>query len=89
MDFCIEDTRKKPLPTIKDLVKDGIIELDQVLDWLRSIYEIRFFEEKVFDNEFPDLLFCIVLRHIQASLQIYLFTRVEISRTSSTSNGDK
>ena len=49
MDFRIEDTRKKPIPKIKDLVKDGIISLEETLDWLRSVYEIRFFEEKVFE----------------------------------------
>ncbi|MHC4112380.1 MAG: thiamine pyrophosphate-dependent enzyme, partial [Planctomycetota bacterium] len=38
MDFCIEDTRKKPHPGLKELIKDEIITL-----------EIRFFEEKVFD----------------------------------------
>ncbi len=45
----IEDTRKKPIRKIKDLIDGGIISLDDVTDWLRSIYEIRFFEEKVFD----------------------------------------
>ena len=49
MDFCIEDTRKKTIPSIKQLINDGIITLDDVTDWLRSIYEIRFFEEKVYD----------------------------------------
>ncbi len=49
MDFCIEDTRRKPIPPVKQLVNDGIITLEQVLDWLRTIYEIRFFEEKVYD----------------------------------------
>jgi len=49
MDFCIEDTRKKAIPSIKQLIKDGIITLDNATDWLRSIYEIRFFEEKVYD----------------------------------------
>ena len=49
MDFCIEDTRKKPAPALKVLIADGIITLDEVLDWLRTIYEIRFFEEKVFE----------------------------------------
>ncbi len=49
MDFCIEDTRKKPVPPLKTLIKDGIITLEQANDWLRTIYEIRFFEEKVFD----------------------------------------
>src|SRR4030043_1852570 len=49
MDFCIEDTREKPIPKVQQLVKDGLITLDDVTDWLRTIYEIRFFEEKVYD----------------------------------------
>ena len=49
MDFCIEDTRKEPKPKVKDLIKDGIINLENSTDWLRTIYEIRFFEEKVFE----------------------------------------
>jgi pyruvate/2-oxoglutarate/acetoin dehydrogenase E1 component/TPP-dependent pyruvate/acetoin dehydrogenase alpha subunit len=49
MDFCIEDLRKKPHPKPKMLIEDKIIDLDQLLDWLRTIYEIRFFEEKVFE----------------------------------------
>jgi len=49
MDFCIEDTRKKPVPKLKQLIKDGIITLDDATDWLRTIYEIRFFEDKVFE----------------------------------------
>jgi 2-oxoisovalerate dehydrogenase E1 component len=49
MDFCIEDTRKRPAPRLKQLFDDGIATLDDVIDWLRTIYEIRFFEEKVFD----------------------------------------
>ena len=43
MDFCIEDTRKEPKPKVKDLIKDGIINLEDAADWLRTIYEIRFF----------------------------------------------
>jgi pyruvate/2-oxoglutarate/acetoin dehydrogenase E1 component/TPP-dependent pyruvate/acetoin dehydrogenase alpha subunit len=49
MDFCIEDTRKKPIPKLKQLIEDGIITLENVTDWLHTIYEIRFFEEKVFE----------------------------------------
>jgi len=49
MDFCIEDTRKEPKPKVKDLIKDGTISLEDATDWLRTIYEIRFFEEKVFE----------------------------------------
>ena len=49
MDFRIEDTRKKPVPKLKELINDGIITLEDATDWLRTIYEIRFFEEKVFE----------------------------------------
>ncbi|MCJ7776974.1 MAG: dehydrogenase E1 component subunit alpha/beta [Sedimentisphaerales bacterium] len=49
MDFCIEDTREKPIPKVKQLIKDGLITLEDASDWLRTIYEIRFFEEKVFE----------------------------------------
>ena len=49
MGFVIEDTRQKPAPKVKDLIKDGSIRLEDALDWLRTIHEIRFFEEKVFD----------------------------------------
>jgi pyruvate/2-oxoglutarate/acetoin dehydrogenase E1 component/TPP-dependent pyruvate/acetoin dehydrogenase alpha subunit len=49
MDFCIEDTRKKTLPKIKELIRDEIVALEDVTDWLRTIYEIRFFEDKVFE----------------------------------------
>ncbi len=49
MDFCIEDTRKKSVPELKKLIEDGIITLENAKDWLRTIYEIRFFEEKVFE----------------------------------------
>ena len=49
MDFCIEDARQKPAPKLKQLIEDRITTLDNLTDWLRTIYEIRFFEEKVFD----------------------------------------
>ncbi len=49
MDFCVEDTRKKAPAKLKELIKDGLITLDDATDWLRTIYEIRFFEEKVFE----------------------------------------
>ena len=49
MDFHIEDTRKGAIPKIKDLISDGLIGLEDAADWLRTIYEIRFFEEKVFE----------------------------------------
>ena len=45
----IDDTREKPAPKLKDLIADGIITLDDAADWLQTIYEIRFFEEKVFE----------------------------------------
>jgi 2-oxoisovalerate dehydrogenase E1 component len=49
MDFRIEDTRKKPAPKLKELIKQGQITLEQAKDWLRTIHEIRFFEDKVFE----------------------------------------
>jgi 2-oxoisovalerate dehydrogenase E1 component len=49
MDFCIDDTRTKPIPTLKELITDGLITPADATDWLRTIYEIRFFEEKVFE----------------------------------------
>ena len=51
MEFAatIEDMRKKPVPKIKELIGAGAITLETAKDWLRTIYEIRFFEEKVFD----------------------------------------
>jgi pyruvate/2-oxoglutarate/acetoin dehydrogenase E1 component/TPP-dependent pyruvate/acetoin dehydrogenase alpha subunit len=49
MDFCIEDTRQTPLPQLKQLIEDNLLTLEQAKDWLRTIYEIRFFEEKVFE----------------------------------------
>jgi len=49
MAFGIDDTRNKPAPKVKDLIKNGIVGLEDVTDWLRTIYEIRFFEEKVFE----------------------------------------
>ncbi len=49
MDFCIEDTRKRPIPKLKQLINDAIISFEDATDWLRTIYEIRFFEEKVFE----------------------------------------
>ncbi|MBN2130196.1 MAG: hypothetical protein JW741_11905, partial [Sedimentisphaerales bacterium] len=45
----IEDTRETPVPSLKDLIADGTITPDTARDWLRTIYEIRFFEEKVFE----------------------------------------
>src|SRR5512135_3880457 len=49
MGHCVEDTRKKAVPTIKELVTARAITLNDVKDWLRTIYEIRYFEEKVYD----------------------------------------
>jgi len=49
MSFSVEDTRKKATPTIKEFVTAGVITLNDVKDWLRTIYEIRYFEEKVYD----------------------------------------
>ncbi len=49
MDFSIDDKRSKAIPHLKELIKSGILRLDDLKYWLRSIYEIRFFEEKVFD----------------------------------------
>jgi len=49
MDFCIEDIRKKPIPKLKQLIEDRLITFEDATDWLRTIYEIRFFEEKVFE----------------------------------------
>ncbi len=49
MSFSVEDTRKKAAPTVKELLRAGTVTLPNVKDWLRTIYEIRFFEEKVYD----------------------------------------
>ena len=48
MSFTIKDTRKDTLPSISELIKQKAILLKDAIDWLRSIHEIRFFEEKVF-----------------------------------------
>jgi 2-oxoisovalerate dehydrogenase E1 component len=49
MHFQIEDTRKVPPPAVSELIRDKTVTLAEVTDWLRTIYEIRFFEEKVFE----------------------------------------
>ncbi|MHC4124446.1 MAG: alpha-ketoacid dehydrogenase subunit alpha/beta [Planctomycetota bacterium] len=49
MNFNIEDTRKQHAVSLKKLIKQGTVTLEQAIDWLRTIYEIRFFEEKVFE----------------------------------------
>lgn len=49
MAYTLVDKRKDKAVKLKDLIKEGVITLDMAKDWLRTIYEIRFFEEKVFD----------------------------------------
>ena len=49
MAYSLDDRRKKPTPKIADLVKKGVIAEAAAMDWLRTIYEIRFFEDKVYD----------------------------------------
>jgi len=49
MQYAIEDTRQQPVPKVKELISQNLISLDDAKDWLRTIYEIRFFEEKVFE----------------------------------------
>jgi pyruvate/2-oxoglutarate/acetoin dehydrogenase E1 component/TPP-dependent pyruvate/acetoin dehydrogenase alpha subunit len=49
MGYSLDDRRKRPMPKIKDLIKNRVVTLEQMKDWLRTIYEIRFFEEKVYD----------------------------------------
>ena len=49
MAFCIEDTRKRTAPAVQELINSTDLTLDDIKDWLRTIYEIRYFEEKVFD----------------------------------------
>ncbi len=49
MDFSIEDTRKKPVPKLSELISKSLITAQDATDWFRTIYEIRFFEEKVFE----------------------------------------
>ncbi len=49
MGFKITDTRKQKTPKIKPLIDEGHITLEMAKDWLRTICEIRYFEEKVFD----------------------------------------
>lgn len=46
---AIDDKRKSKQPKIKELIGQKTISLEQVKDWLRTIHEIRFFEEKVYD----------------------------------------
>lgn len=47
--YKIDDKRSQKLPTISELIKNKVISVDTAKDWLRTIYEIRFFEEKVYD----------------------------------------
>ncbi len=49
MTFSIEDTRNKTVPELKELINNKSLTLEEIKDWLRTIYEIRYFEEKVFD----------------------------------------
>ncbi|MGI6271670.1 MAG: alpha-ketoacid dehydrogenase subunit alpha/beta [Anaerohalosphaeraceae bacterium] len=49
MTYSLDDRRKKPTPKIADLIKKSILTEAVVLDWLRTIHEIRFFEDKVYD----------------------------------------
>ncbi len=49
MGYSLDDKRKQPAPKIKKMIDDGVITLGQAKDWLRTIHEIRFFEQKVFD----------------------------------------
>ncbi len=49
MSYKIDDKRGKKVPKISELIKKGQITIDDAKDWLRTIYEIRFFEEKVFE----------------------------------------
>lgn len=49
MAFKLEDKRTKEAPKLKDLIKKGSITKGQALDWLRTIHEIRYFEDKVYD----------------------------------------
>jgi 2-oxoisovalerate dehydrogenase E1 component len=49
MAYSLDDKRKKPTPRIADLMKKGTVTESAPLDWLRTIHEIRFFEDKVYD----------------------------------------
>ncbi|MBE0535698.1 MAG: dehydrogenase [Phycisphaerae bacterium] len=49
MAYSLDDRRKKPTPKIGDLIKKGVVTEAMALDWLRTIHEIRFFEDKVYD----------------------------------------
>ena len=47
MAFSLDDRRDKPTTKLATLIDRKQITKDQALDWLRSIHEIRFFEDKV------------------------------------------
>jgi TPP-dependent pyruvate/acetoin dehydrogenase alpha subunit len=49
MAFKLEDRRKKATPKITELIQNKLLTKEQVFDWLRSIHEIRHFEDKVSD----------------------------------------
>jgi 2-oxoisovalerate dehydrogenase E1 component len=47
-EFNIDDRRGKTTKT-SELIKSKLVTADVLKDWLRSIHEIRFFEQKVYD----------------------------------------
>ncbi len=48
LEFSIDDRRTKKSKTA-ELIKNKLVTVDVLKDWLRTIYEIRFFEQKVYD----------------------------------------
>jgi 2-oxoisovalerate dehydrogenase E1 component len=49
MAYSLDDKRKKGVPKLAELIKKGVITPETAIDWLRTIYEIRYFEDKVFE----------------------------------------
>lgn len=49
MAYSLKDLRTVPTPTINNLIKNQLLTKAQALDWLRSMYEIRYFEDTVYD----------------------------------------
>jgi 2-oxoisovalerate dehydrogenase E1 component len=49
MNYKIDDKRKGKSPTVKSLIDSKKASIEDVKYWLRTICEIRYFEEKVFD----------------------------------------
>jgi len=49
MAYSLDDRRQKPTPKIADLIKESTITQQIAMDWLRTIHEIRFFEDTVYD----------------------------------------